>query len=158
MEAALDDEFAVAPHPAPADDQFVPEPPSMRALGHNVAPSIGSFGPGMAGQGAFGGTGQPQPDYTQDDLHEQAGGAYSSEPHVMAPYNPEAYGSFAGPQDHVPQPYYEQQSHVPQAYNEQQNHVPQAYHEEPSYAQPSHPAQGPNRMTQYNDGDAYGGI
>jgi len=94
-------------------------PPSMTQHGHtSAAPSISSGGPGMAGQGAFRGgvTGaaastpvlqeRPRYVYGQEPVHNSepaledegsdvAHGAYSTQPQVQQPYNPEAYGSYA---------------------------------------------------------------
>lgn len=94
------------------------QPPSMTQREHTAAaPSISSGGPGMAGQGAFrGGVAaaaastpvvlQERPRYVygqvqnsepalDDDGSEVAHGAYSTQPEVQQPYNPEAYGSYA---------------------------------------------------------------
>ncbi|KAF8075196.1 hypothetical protein FPV67DRAFT_1476397, partial [Lyophyllum atratum] len=88
---------------------FDPVPPSMAHRGHNVSPSMGSTN--MAGQGAFPynggaavqerqqysyGQGYEPNGFRDDDEGEIAhGGAYSSEPQAQAPYNAEAYGSYA---------------------------------------------------------------
>jgi hypothetical protein len=95
------------------------QPPSMTQREHtNASPSISSGGPGMAGQGAFRGgvtaaavsapVLQERPRYVygqepvqnsepalDDDGSEVAHGAYSAQPEVQQPYNPEAYGSYA---------------------------------------------------------------
>ena len=99
---------------------FVASTPAMPSMiQHTAAPSISSGGPGMAGQGAFRGgvtaaaastpvVLQERPRYVygqdpvpnsepalDDEGSEVAHGAYSAQPEVQQPYNPEAYGSYA---------------------------------------------------------------
>ncbi|KAG6840508.1 hypothetical protein C0991_006305 [Blastosporella zonata] len=101
------------------DNPFEPTPPNAAfRAGHNVAPSISS-GPNMAGQGAYayGSDAAPYSDaayaaggasygagaaggaaygtYDHATADDAINGAYSSQPQVQAPYNAEAYGSFA---------------------------------------------------------------
>jgi len=81
---------------------FDPSPPNMAQLhGHGPSPSISS-GPGMAGHGAYsyGAAAGPTQVYGNQYDHEEGsdlavGGPYSSQPQPQAPYNSEAYGSYA---------------------------------------------------------------
>ena len=140
---------------------FDPAPPNMTQLhGHGTTPSMG--GPGMAGHGAYpfaagpGATLHERPNYTYGSQYDAAardddavGGPYSSQPQPQAPYNSEAYGSYAVANNH--------------------NGGPQAYHQQPQQAFAYSPDEAPalvpgahavpvNRSTRSMDNEeAYGG-
>lgn len=143
---------------------FDPVPPSMAQ--RNFTPSIS--GTNMAGHGAYTAAApiQERQAYTYgqgydggagDDNSDIAHGAYSSEPHPQAAYNPEVYGSYAYSTDGQYQVNQNQQSYHPYQAREYETHYTDNAAPALVAGAPAVPAgRGPARAM--SDEDAYGGM